>query len=472
MNSSVVEVLKESLIEKNVTFLLGAGASAPYFSSLGNFEEILSNENIDYRGKNLVKALFYYQSIRDNIYLHHFMFDKCCCNDKKDLMLSIIDEYSRFIHNGIEFLKVRNSRISPKRLNVITTNYDLFIESSIDRLLEMNPRIFFNDGTNGYGKRVISTDNFNKTLLYSGVFDNYSNEMPAVNLIKCHGSINWKEYAKNNNRSKIQVAIEENLISPINNDLEIVIQEINQYFKEFPFIMNTDSLENLIENMNNIELVNEGLINELNFIGEHAGESLSKLIEKVEALQIVLPTKDKFQTTLIKEHYFSMLRLLSYELEKKQSLLVVFGFSFQDEHILEIVQRSLNNPALLVIIFCFTDNEKSNIISQFNFSIGNVPINIKFIEPKDFLVKEMDEEDYMEEEENQDDKNFTVITNEGRVSIYSNVVSKLENEAGNSVIPVLNFSSFNSILEMDIANKYIPIVGKETEKEKETGDTE
>src|SRR5699024_12047967 len=94
LNDTVIEVLEESLIEKNVTFLLGAGASAPYFSSLGNFEEILSNENIDYRGKNLVKALFYYQSIRDNIYLHHFMFDKCCCNDNKDLMLSIIYEYT------------------------------------------------------------------------------------------------------------------------------------------------------------------------------------------------------------------------------------------------------------------------------------------------------------------------------------------------------------------------------------------
>jgi len=466
LNDTVIEVLEESLIEKNVTFLFGAGASAPYFSSLGNFEEILSSENIDYRGKDLVKSLFYYLSIKDNIYLHSFMNDKCCCHEKKELMLSITDEYSRFIHNSIEFLKVRNSRISPKRINVVTTNYDLFIESAIDRILDVNPRIFFNDGTNGYAKKVISSDNFNKTLLYSGVFDNYSNEMPVVNLIKCHGSIKWREYVRNNSRSKIEVAIEESLISPINNDLDMVLRQVRQSFAELSFISNTESLEQLIQKMNNDEFVDEDLINELNCIGEYVSESLSEFTERVEALQIVLPTKDKFQTTLVKEHYFSMLRLLSYELEKRQSLLVVFGFSFQDEHISEIIQRSLNNPTLLVIIFCFTDNERSKIISQFNFSINNVPINMKFIEPNDFLKEEMNVEEYMEKKEKQNYSNCTVITEDDKVFVYSNVVSKLEDKIESCDIPILDFSSFNSILEMDITNKYTPILDEE-----KTGDT-
>lgn len=289
--------------------------------------------------------------------------------------------------------------------------------------------------------------------------------MPVVNLIKCHGSVNWKEYVKNNNRSKIQVAIEEDLISPINNDLNIVLQTINQYFGESTSI---DSLEKLIENMENIDLVNVDLIEELNSIGKYAGDDLSRLVEKIETLQIVLPTKDKFQTTLIKENYFNMLRLLSYELEKNQSLLVVFGFSFQDEHISEVVQRSLNNPSLLVIIFCFTDNEKSKIVSQFNFSDSYIPINVKFIEPKDLLVKTMSEKDYTSEE--LDESQYTVIKNEERVFIYSKEVSKLESKNENSALPVLNFSSFNAILEKDIANRYIPI--EREEMKKGTGDTE
>ncbi len=48
-----------------------------------------------------------------------------------------------------------------------------------------------------------------------------------------------------------------------------------------------------------------------------------------------------------------MLRLLSQELERKQSVLITFGFSFNDEHIRSIIKRSLANPNLLVYIFCF-----------------------------------------------------------------------------------------------------------------------
>ena len=63
--------------------------------------------------------------------------------------------------------------------------------------------------------------------------------------------------------------------------------------------------------------------------------------------------------------------------EKNQSLLLVFGFSFNDEHILEIVKRSLANPTLLVYIFCFTEDEANKIYKKFenceNFN------NIKFI---------------------------------------------------------------------------------------------
>lgn len=449
MEDSVLSILKEGLTEKNVTFLLGAGASSPYFSSLGNFEDILSSDEVNQDGKNLIKSLFYLQSIKDNIYIQRFMNATCYCHDKSDTMLSIIDEYSRFLHNGLEFLKVRNSRISPKRINVVTTNYDLFIESAIDGLLEENPRIFFNDGTNGYGKKLISTDNFNKTLLYAGIFDNYSNEMPVINLIKCHGSVNWKEYTRKNKPSKIQVTTNEKIIEDLNHDLDLVIQDINQYLTDNLFIYDFDSLEGLINEVNSNESI-ERLFAPLNEIAASVKGNLLKLTKKIDNLQIVLPTKKKFETTLIQEHYFNMLRLLSYELEKKQSLLIVFGFSFQDEHITEIVQRSLNNPSLLVIVFCFTDQDKVKVIQQFNFSINNVPVNLKFITPETFLKKEIKEEDI---EPNLYSR-YTVVKNEGKVFKYSNVVSLLENEEAGTSTPILNFSSINKLLEMDIVNKY------------------
>lgn len=208
------------LVEKNVTFLLGAGASAPFFSSLGRFELILSHKDISESGANLIKTLFFNLSISDNSYLLNYLDSVCYCGEKSELMISILNEYSRFIHNNLEYLKLRNSRVSPKRVNIVTTNYDLFLESAVETILENNPRIFFNDGANGYVKRVLNTDNFNKTLLYSGIFDNYTNEMPVINMIKCHGSINWKKLQQQaNNKHAIQISPVESAITKINKSL-------------------------------------------------------------------------------------------------------------------------------------------------------------------------------------------------------------------------------------------------------------
>ena len=70
---------------------------------------------------------------------------------------------------------------------------------------------------------------------------------------------------------------------------------------------------------------------------------------------IVNPTKEKFSDTLLNKNYYELLRLFSNELEKENSLLVVNGFSFRDEHILDLVKRSMINPSLKVLIFAFKE---------------------------------------------------------------------------------------------------------------------
>ncbi|EGQ2953395.1 hypothetical protein EAF39_11650, partial [Staphylococcus pseudintermedius] len=56
----------------------------------------------------------------------------------------------------------------------------------------------------------------------------------------------------------------------------------------------------------------------------------------------------------LEQHYYQLIRSFSYELEKKQSVLIVFGFSFADEHIRDIFERSLLNPELLVILISYS----------------------------------------------------------------------------------------------------------------------
>ncbi|EIP8073130.1 hypothetical protein LT173_000655, partial [Enterococcus faecalis] len=331
MNQKINELLSTVLMEKNISFLIGAGASSPFFSSLGNLENVLTNENINEDGKRLIKALFYDASIANNIYLVEHLQDQVISNDEnKEMMFSILIEYKRFIHNILEYMKVRNSRVSPKRTNIITTNYDLFIEAAIDDILEDNPRVHFNDGTNGYTKKILQTDNFNKTLLYSGVFDNYSNEMPTINLIKCHGSVNWQTYYSNDNKKRIQVSSSISIIQELNSLIDSLFDDIEA------FTSDSEDLKNWLPTIDDLfELINEenseNIKEDINLIGNHFSEELSEIVNKLEKIQIVYPTKKKFESTLVNEYYFNLLRLLSYELEKEQSTLIVFGFSFYDE---------------------------------------------------------------------------------------------------------------------------------------------
>ena len=61
--------------------------------------------------------------------------------------------------------------------------------------------------------------------------------------------------------------------------------------------------------------------------------------------------------------------------------MIVFGFSFADEHIAEIVKRACNNPTLNIYIFCYKKNTQEEILAKLNFE--KFPNNIKAILPED-----------------------------------------------------------------------------------------
>ena len=56
---------------------------------------------------------------------------------------------------------------------------------------------------------------------------------------------------------------------------------------------------------------------------------------------MILPKKDKFKETLLNRVYYDMLRIYANELDKENTLLITNGFSFDDEHILDITKRAL-----------------------------------------------------------------------------------------------------------------------------------
>ena len=91
---------------------------------------------------------------------------------------------------------------------------------------------------------------------------------------------------------------------------------------------------------------------------------------------IVNPTKEKFSDTLLNKNYYELLRIFSNELEKENSLLVVNGFSFRDEHILDLVKRSMVNPSLKILIFVYNEASIGDLQKLFGMPKNN---NITYI---------------------------------------------------------------------------------------------
>lgn len=447
MTISKVKALRSVLSEKRTTFLFGAGASVPFFSSLGKIEEYMTSKDITEEGKRLVMFIFYYIAIKDNSILVEYI-KKGKSENHLGSGSSVMNQYSRFIFNCVEFLKLRNSRVSPRRTNIFTTNYDLFLEIAVEKNIESNPKIFFNDGTNGYMKRYLSTENFNKTMLYAGAFDNYANELPTINLVKCHGSVNWMN--EQNFIGRDRVLVDNSLLDTIKTAREAEevwseLQKDTAYDTTYQWFFNMDKLKDAVLGKR-IDGFTENPTEVINYFGNKYYDQLQGISEKISEIQIVLPTKRKFQSTLIEEQYFNMLRFLSYELEKEQSVLIAFGFSFLDEHITDIVQRSLNNPNLLVFIFCYKDGTKSEIINQFSFGANAIPSNIVFITPSDFIMKqtEIEDETRLPLETNQ------IRSNDSTIVTYSEEVSVYDNKDA-----VIDFEAFNRIIEGNLSEKYI-----------------
>lgn len=335
----------ECLEGKNINFLFGAGASMPYLETLQIENLFYSFEDIyDYmyssgsKGINFLNAYFAYRSLINGTY------QKIQENEDCD---GVKTQYQKFIENMYQILQ-RTSVQQPKRVNIFSTNYDMFFEACFDELASKNKYICFNDGSVGFMNKTVTTQTFHQKVMNVGVDNRFDFELPMFNLIKLHGSLNW-------NLKNGQIMI----------DNTYRLESLNlsdDTFTEF---------ENEIEDFS-----------DLNDIKNHLEykvlvEDYDKVNEIVNKLLIVKPKEDKFAETVLQEHFYQCLRVLSQELERNQSILVVFGFSFNDEHIYNIVKRSMTNPGLMVYIVCFDDDSVKQFESQFQENSNVVLIRNK-----------------------------------------------------------------------------------------------
>jgi hypothetical protein len=206
-----------------------------------------------------------------------------------------------------------------------------------------------NDGTSGFHKKHLHSKNFNTFQCQTGVFERTNYGIPQLNIIHLHGSVYWKKSAE-----KIEVCY--------NNDFKNILHpKTIEKIKNFSTYLGTDGGTTMkIPNVS------------------FTASQIQSFWQEYNKLPIVNPTKWKFHETVFEEHYYQMLRLLSYELEKPNSVLITFGFSFADEHILKLIQRSLSNPQLQTFICCFSQSGAKNLGEEFKLWK-----NVKIISPPD-----------------------------------------------------------------------------------------
>lgn len=326
----VKDKIKEFFNMKNVNFLFGSGTSSPairvmkglmlaireseltkdekeVFEQIAkvkkdNIEEILGtlySEKAYLEGigesksneMNLCKALI--KDIESVIYKE--LTPDLTSDDIEDPCKKVLDNYKRL------YSKITNRNKDLSRINVFTTNNDIFNETALDSL-----NIHYINGFSGGLKKYFNPAFFNYT--YSKRMDTSLEKFEPVNnmiyLYKIHGSVNW---------------IEEN-------------SNANNYFN----------------------------IRELSDIrGGYDGNAM------------IYPTPLK-QNKSLGSPYVDLFREFQHKLLEPNSVLFVIGYSFNDEHINDIIYRSLvTNSSLILCIVNQLDesqpicNVKDNRIFRF-----------------------------------------------------------------------------------------------------------
>lgn len=338
------EDLDKLIRGKNINFLIGAGASVPMYPSLSfgenlpSFEDIASHNNITKRAKILL-YIYYFLHWIEPMGVNGDEFQSRYSSDKVFL------NYKKLVETFYNYLQCESNE-SPKRINVFTTNYDLLFERAFDDFLFNNPLIYFNDGSRGVFTKYVSNKNFYLNVTHSGYNDNYRREVPTVNLFKLHGSLSWKLF-------KDKIIVREN------NGNIVKIKEVIKKLQ-----ISLRQVEDIVENSKNIDI--NLFVDSLNRnISELQldGALLDDFYNAYSELPIINPNKFKFFKTVSEQHYYQLIRSFSYELERKQSILIVFGFSFADEHIRDIFERSLLNPELQVILISY-DKDGQNKMKE------------------------------------------------------------------------------------------------------------
>ena len=337
---------------KNINILIGSGASADLFPTLAleikNAQgEKETNETLATKFEHLpekLTALFMHYYNRCIFPVQTFTPGAVTSNEGR----TNLENYEIFLTTLLGLLDRRKDL--NRKINIFTTNYDGCLAYTADNIFMKGTHDFVvNDGTSGFHRKQLHSKNFSTFQCQAGIFERTNYGIPLLNIIHLHGSVYWSKSG-----DKIEVKYTNDFSNLLSN------QAISKIDKFSTFLGTKGGLSSHIPSI------------------QFSRKQMDTFWGEYNKLPIVNPTKWKFHETVFEEHYYQMLRLLSYELEKPNSILITFGFSFADEHILKLVQRSLSNPQLQTFICCYSQGGAERTREEFKLWK-----NVKVIGPPD-----------------------------------------------------------------------------------------
>ncbi|WFU04502.1 SIR2 family protein (plasmid) [Rhizobium sp. CB3171] len=341
----MAKINRNEIFDKNLNFLIGSGASYGLLPTLAlKIKDSTSGEAhtietlaTKFESAPNIKALVFSWYAK-NVISPAAAFSVYDPDGFTDPQGAVLDNYEKFLRTLLSFLAKKGEH---NRANVFTTNYDGLI-AHVSEVMQRNgqPDFILNDGGSGFIKRSLSARNFNRYIRDQGAFDRHSKSVPQINLLQLHGSVYWYKD------------------SPDNIEISYDLQRSIERMAAVPNIGSSE-FEALIDEPGKND---EDIIPDKFSVSK---EAIEQFWAHYDRLPIVNPTKWKFYETVFEEHYYQILRLLSYELEKTNTIFITFGFSFADEHILNLVKRSLSNPTLKVFACCFDDAERNLFLKKF-----------------------------------------------------------------------------------------------------------
>lgn len=354
----------------HVNFLFGSGCSRPYLGTLGNIEKWLTElVNLE-EGNYLLPYSDKIEASLLSAYINCAM-SPCIAlerlsNDNFDITLK---DYISFYTTWNSILASRANTLIGKKLNVFTTNIDLFNEEAI-----ADAEVEFNDGFKGRNNPTFREEVFSNVLSKLSPLFVSSSEIPTFNLLKIHGSINWRD----SNGIDIKYDADCEILKKVLGKLE-AIQDIILPIPD--------------ENKSLSELWTEEEI--IKWDKDKKAVEIKDFIKEYDKLVMINPKKTKFMKSVIDHHFYELMRIYSNCLESQNTLLFVSGFSFADEHMANLTVRCANNnPTLTIIIFAYDDKAAKDIHDGLHKVGTSRHDNIIVVTPKEFLNQQ--DENYKE----------------------------------------------------------------------------